>query len=57
MQEQTASQYCKANGLKSLQQLSEVTNVSVQTLSNWWKSEEKNQLFKVVVTGASHSRT
>jgi len=41
---------CKAAGLKSLVELSEITKVSIQTLNNW--SKNKPTLFKIVVFGA-----
>lgn len=45
------SELCKAAGLKSLAELSEITGESVQTLNNWHKN--KPCLFGVVVTGAA----
>lgn len=45
----TPSQQCKEAGLKSLDQVSKLTGVSVQTLINWHKS--KPDLFDVVVLG------
>jgi hypothetical protein len=44
------SEKCKAAGLKSLNELAEITGESVQTLNNWYKN--KPQLFKVVLAGA-----
>ena len=48
---------CKKEGLASLSELSQITNVSVQTLNNWAKSggtkQDKTQLFECVVIGAS----
>ena len=46
----TPSQQAKAAGLKSLLQVSELTGVSIQTLSNWAKNKPK--LFRVVLVGA-----
>lgn len=46
------SQIAKAEGLKSLAQVSEFTGVSVQTLINWHKN--KPRLFDVVVIGCAH---
>lgn len=45
----TPSQQAKAAGLKSLLQVSELTGVSIQTLSNWAK--KKPNLFKIVIAG------
>lgn len=45
----TPSQQAKATGLKSLSQVSELTGVSIQTLSNWAKN--KPDLFAVVLAG------
>ena len=45
----TPSQKAKAAGLKSLLQVSELTGVSIQTLSNWAKN--KPGLFQVVLMG------
>lgn len=44
------SEQCKAAGLKNLEQLSQITGVSVQTLVNW--SRAKPRLFQVVILGA-----
>lgn len=49
----TASDYCKANGLDSLQELAKITGQSYQTLNNWYLSEKKGDLFRVVVAGAA----
>lgn len=46
----TPSQQCKAAGLKSLDELSEITAVSRFTLRNW--HHEKPQLFRAVLVGA-----
>jgi transcriptional regulator with XRE-family HTH domain len=46
----TPSQQAKAAGLKSLLQVSELTGVSIQTLSNWAKNKPK--LFAIVLKGA-----
>ena len=46
---QTPSEYCKGKGLKSLQQVIDITGKPRQTLRDWHKNEPK--LFKVVVTG------
>jgi len=45
----TPSQQAKAAGLKSLSQVTEMTGVSLQTLSNWHK--HKQELFKAVIAG------
>ena len=45
----TPSQKAKAEGLKSLSQVSELTGVSLQTLSNWAKN--KPELFRIVILG------
>lgn len=47
----TPSEQCKSAGIKSLNQLSEITSVSRQTLINWHR--DKPQLFTVVVSGAA----
>jgi len=46
----TPSQQCKSAGLKSLAELSSLTDVSQQTLFNWHKN--KPLLFKTVLIGA-----
>ena len=46
----TPSEQCKAAGLKSLAELSEITGQSVRTLSNWHK--DKPVLFRIVLIGA-----
>jgi len=48
----TPSQQAKAEGLKSLLQVSEMTGQSMQTLSNWAKN--KPELFRVVLIGCRH---
>jgi len=45
----TPSQQCKSAGLKSLSEVTEKTNVSPQTLSNWHR--DKPELFRVVLYG------
>lgn len=45
------SEKCKEAGLKSLAELSDMTDVSVQTLNNWFK--DKPALFDIVLTGAA----
>jgi len=45
----TPSQTAKALGCKSLSQVTQLTGVSLQTLSNWHK--DKPELFKVVCIG------
>ena len=45
----TPSQQAKSVGLRSLTQVSELTGVSLQTLSNWHK--DKPRLFSVVIDG------
>lgn len=44
------SEKCKAAGLKSLAELSEITGESVQTLNNWNKN--KPHFFEIVLAGA-----
>lgn len=44
------SEKCKAAGLKSLAELSEISGESVQTLNNWHKNKPK--LFDLVLRGA-----
>ena len=44
----TPSQKTKASGLK-LVEVSQLTGVSIQTLTNWHKN--KNELFNVVLSG------
>ena len=44
------SEKAKAAGLKSLTELSEITGVSLQTLTNW--SKNKPKLFNIVLKGA-----
>ena len=46
----TPSEQCKAAGLKSLAELSKISEVSVQTLINWHK--DKPALFATVLAGA-----
>ena len=45
----TPAEQAKAEGLKSLTQVSEMTGQSLQTLINWSKS--KPELFKIVLLG------
>ena len=47
----TPSQQAKKAGLKSLLEVSEITGVSIQTLSNWAKSKPK--LFSAVILGSA----
>ncbi len=51
----TPSQQCKSAGLDSLAQVSKMTGVSVQTLSNWHK--HKPDLFKIVILGCLSGQT
>ena len=46
----TPSEQCKAAGLKSLAELSKISEVSVQTLINWHR--DKQRLFEVLLAGA-----
>lgn len=46
---QTPSKEAKKAGLKSLSQVSELTEQSDQTLSNWFKN--KKALFEIVLLG------
>lgn len=43
------SRQAKAAGLKNLSQVSELTGVSLQTLTNWHKNKPK--LFNIVLLG------
>ena len=47
----TPSKQAKASGCKSLQAVSELTGVSVQTLRNW--SINKPELFRIVLKGCA----
>lgn len=49
----TPAEQAKAEGLKSLSQVSEMTGQSLQTLSNWAKN--KPELFKIVLLGCKES--
>ena len=49
MMTQTPARLAKQAGLKNLKQVSELTHVSVQTLTNWVK--DKPELFQVVLKG------
>lgn len=51
----TPSEQCKQAGLKSLAELSRISEVSEQTLINWHKN--KPALFGLIVLGASHIAT
>ena len=46
----TPSEHCQSAGLKSLAELTEITEVSKQALINWHR--HKPVLFAVVVAGA-----
>lgn len=48
----TPSQQAKEAGLKSLSQVSDLTGVSLQTLTNWHR--DKPALFKTVILGVKH---
>lgn len=48
-QPETPSQQAKAAGLKSLTQVSQITGVSLNTLTNWHR--DKSELFRVVLLG------
>lgn len=48
------SEKCKAEGLKSLAELSEIIDESVQTLNNWYKHKPK--VFDAVLMWAVHQR-
>ena len=50
--QQTASKQAKNSGLKSLNQMSELTGVQVRTLINWHK--DKPVLFKIILVGLSN---
>lgn len=45
----TPAQQAKSVGLKSLTQVSEISGVSLQTLTNWHR--DKPDLFRVVLLG------
>lgn len=47
----TASEKCKAAGLKSLAELGEITGVAISTLNDWFRTKPK--LFETVVIGAA----
>lgn len=49
--DQTPSELAKIAGLKNLKQVSELTNVSVQTLGNWHR--KKPLLFRIVLIGCA----
>ena len=49
----TPSQKTKASGLK-LVEVSNLTGVSIQTLTNWYKN--KNELFNVVLSGCVNKK-
>ena len=49
----TPSQKTKASGLK-LVEVSQLTGVSIQTLTNWHKN--KNELFNVVLSGCVNKK-
>ena len=44
---------CKKVGLSGLDELSEYSGVSVQTLNNWFKSDRQRRQFIVLALGAS----
>ncbi len=46
----TPSQQAKSVGLKSLTQVSQITGVSLNTLTNWHR--DKPELFRIVLIGA-----
>ena len=50
LQKMKPSEKCKAAGLKSLAELSQISGESVQTLINW--SRNKPKVFKLVLLGA-----
>lgn len=50
----TPSQQAKALGLKSLTEVSELTGVSLQTLTNWHR--DKPSLFRIVLLGCVATR-
>ncbi len=49
------SELCKAAGLKSLNELAEITGESVQTLNNWHK--KKPRRFDLILAGASIAKS
>lgn len=50
----TASEQAKAAGLKSLAEVSRLSGVSAQTLTNW--HQHKPQLFEVVLLGCCEKK-
>jgi len=52
--EHKPSELAKECGLSSLQELSEITQVSTQTLGNW--SKDRPELYRIVVIGAVHDK-
>jgi hypothetical protein len=51
----TPSEQCKKAGLKSLAELSQITDTSVQTLINWHR--DKPALFDAVLIGSAKKQT
>ena len=49
------SEKCKAAGLKSLDELSEISGDSVQTLNNW--SKTKTRRFELILKGVMFEKT
>ncbi len=49
------SEVCKAAGLKSFAEFSEISGESVQTLNNWYKNEPRR--FELVLKGAIFEKT
>ncbi len=50
----TPSNYVRNEGLPSLSYVCKKTDVSYQTLTNWYVN--KNKLFRVVVEGCKHGK-
>ena len=50
----TTSEKCKAAGLKSLAELSEITTKPVRTLQQW--SDKNPVFFEIVLIGAVHKK-
>ena len=49
------SEKCKAVGMKSLTELSNISKESVQTLNNWYKNEPRR--FELILKGVIFEKT
>lgn len=47
----TAAKRVKEVGLKSLQEVADMTGQSPQTLANWYDNPKKRELFEIVLKG------